>query len=50
MNKFEFMTSDRILFERNGLKNIGKLAQPFGKKALVEPEAEQRMRLVLKNT
>ena len=35
MNKFEFMTSDRILFERNGLKNIGKLAQPFGKKALV---------------
>lgn len=35
MNKFEFMTSDRILFERGGLKNIGKLAKPFGKRALL---------------
>lgn len=35
MNKFEFMTSDRILFERDGIRNIGKLAKPFGKKALI---------------
>lgn len=35
MNKFEFMTSDRILFERDGIRNIGKLAKPFGKKALL---------------
>lgn len=35
MNKFEFMTSDRILFERGGIRNIGKLAKPFGKKALI---------------
>lgn len=35
MNKFEFMTAERILFERGGLKNLGKLAKPFGKKALV---------------
>lgn len=35
MNKFEFMTSDRILFERDGIRNIGKLAKPLGKKALI---------------
>lgn len=35
MNKFEFMTSDRIVFERDGIKNIGKLAKPFGCNALI---------------
>ena len=35
MNKFEFMTSDRIVFEREGIRSIGKLAKPFGVKALL---------------
>ncbi|HSL86962.1 MAG TPA: iron-containing alcohol dehydrogenase [Bacteroidales bacterium] len=35
MNKFEFMTSDRIIFERNGITSIGRLAKPFGEKALI---------------
>jgi alcohol dehydrogenase class IV len=35
MNKFEFMTSDRIVFERDGLANIGELSKPYGKKALI---------------
>ncbi|HSR04190.1 MAG TPA: iron-containing alcohol dehydrogenase [Proteiniclasticum sp.] len=35
MNKFEFQTSDRILFEREGIKNIGKLAKSFGGKVLL---------------
>ena len=35
MNKFEFMTSDHIIFEREGLARIGKLSKPYGKKALI---------------
>lgn len=35
MNKFEFMTSNRIIFERDGLARIGALSKPFGRKALI---------------
>lgn len=35
MDKFEFMTSDRIVFERDGLAKIGELSKPYGKKALI---------------
>lgn len=35
MEKFEFMTSDRIVFEREGIKNIAKLAKAFGRNALI---------------
>jgi len=35
MNKFEFMTSDRIIFERGALANIGEYSRPYGKKALI---------------
>lgn len=33
--KFEFMTSNRIIFERGAIKQIGKLAKPMGTKALI---------------
>jgi len=35
MDKFEFMTSDRIVFEREGIKNVAKLAKPLGSNALI---------------
>ncbi len=35
MDKFEFMTSDRIVFEREGIKNIARLAKPLGSNALI---------------
>ncbi len=35
MNKFEFMTSDHIIFEREGLARIGKLSKSYGQKALI---------------
>lgn len=33
--KFEFMTANRIVFERGGIKQIGKLAKPMGNKVLL---------------
>jgi alcohol dehydrogenase class IV len=33
--KFEFMTASRIIVERNGLKQIGKLAKSFGQRVLL---------------
>lgn len=33
--KFEFMTANRIIFERGGIKQIGKLVKPMGNKVLL---------------
>jgi alcohol dehydrogenase class IV len=33
--KFEFMTASRIIVERGGLKQVGKLAKSFGERVLL---------------
>jgi alcohol dehydrogenase class IV len=33
--KFEFMTANRIIFERGSISRVGKLAKEFGKKVLL---------------
>ena len=33
--KFEFMTANRIIVERGGLKQVGKLAKSFGERVLL---------------
>ena len=33
--KFEFMTANRIIFERGGIKQLGKLVKPMGDKVLL---------------
>jgi alcohol dehydrogenase class IV len=45
--KFEFMTANRIIFERGSINRIGKLAKELGKKVLlttgVSPEATDKV-------
>ena len=50
--KFEFMTANRIIFERGSITKIGKLAKEFGTKVLLSsgmpPEATDRVVKLLK--
>ena len=51
--KFEFMTANRIIFERGSISRIGKLAKEFGTKVLLStgmsPEATDKVVKLLKD-